>query len=260
QIKVNLGTGTVYWNGEKIFSYAQEEHTWSDIELGKYCSLSANLDPKILGTILDATISVSISSILKDLVGPADAWIIDLIVDDLALNIKPRLTGYIKFDCNWGDTLVVDDAVVNTSQVSIPVEFTMPDSSASEVSLSLDDLRYGVNFAVDWTISVDWAPLPSLIVDDQEWPLGTWPDFNVDLAEGTADLSTLAQYKYDAASGYWYLGSGIGDYLGEVPSGVAGAGDIPGFTLAGLLVAIGLGFVLLLHKPWKYIKFRPREV
>ncbi|GAB4310145.1 MAG: hypothetical protein Kow0069_10100 [Promethearchaeota archaeon] len=252
-ITINLGTNEITFLGQTIRADYNDEDpfSWESELLGGYCSIQGTLNPKLVGTILDATFSVHISEIIKALVGPTYEWIVDFVVDDLALNINPVVTGYVKFDLSLGGSSVAEDIWLTSTETIMPVSFTMPEASTSPIHFAFEDLRYGVNFAVDWTISLEWATIPSFFLEDQEWYLGTWPNVDVDLAEGTASLTSVAQYEYSESEDQWLLTSGMGGYARPAGGGGDGGGggsQIAGYPLLASMAFCALAVVVLLKK------------
>jgi hypothetical protein len=210
-VVLHIGTKTLEFVGDLLnFQTEIDDFTFEGIELGAYCDITGSISADLLGTIASLEFSIYLDEILKAFIGPTYAWIVDALVDDICFTINPEIVGYLSMDVAAGGSTIVDDAQFTMEDQVIPVSFIMPSSDTQEVHLEITDIKYGVNFQINWIVSINWSFVTGLFLDNYEINLGTWPIIAIDLAEGTASLTTVATYNYNATQGCFVLTNSIG--------------------------------------------------
>jgi hypothetical protein len=179
-------------------------------EIGDYLSITGGLTPNLIGEMISLEIAISLSAILSDLLPEPYGSFLDLIIEDLSLIINPILTGYMKMDILAGSQTLVNDYQFIQANTTIPINFTAPSSGSNPWTFNIVDLSYGVNFRVDWEVGLAWATIPSFFFEDQTWSLGTWPSFDIKIADGSATLNELSKYEYVPTEGKWTLMKAFG--------------------------------------------------
>ena len=253
QIEYNIGNGTLKVFGMDINTNANDDDvalSFEDYGLGDYVTIGGFVDSAVIGTILSIEIRLSIAELIKTLVGPEYAWIVDLIVQGLDLVINPLLDGFVEFDLMLGDTPIEEGITLDQLESEIPVTFTMPSGSTSELQFQIDNLQYGVNFRIDWGIDLMWAMIPGLFIDDYYWQIGSFPNYNIVLAEGSATLNSISKFQFDEDSNQWILVQGIGGYSDTItPSSASIPWNSTTFALGTIV-----GMILLIQKRKKSSK------
>ena len=249
----NIGTGAIEFKGDFINFKCYSEGLnleYENIELGDYCDLSGSVTSDLLGTIGAVDFKIRLNEMLKTLIGDPYSILVDLLVDDLSISINPILTGFLSVDIASSEEIIADEVKFNTTDETIDLDYDFPEDS-SDFQINLDDIKYKVNFATNWAIDIDWSIITGLFANNYNIPLASWPDFDINIAEGTTSLSKLAKYTYDSEKDKYLLMEAIGGYMPPEEDPNNDGCKIIGFPVWSILC---LSFVVITYlvKKFKY--------
>ena len=248
----NIGTGEIQFKGDFINFICPNEGLnleYENTELGDYCDLYGSVTSNLLGTIGSADFNIHLNEMLKTLIGEPCSNLVDLLVDDLSFSINPILTGFLSMDFASSEEIIADNIKFNETDELITLNYDFPTSGA-DFELNLDDIKYKMNFVTDWSIDIDWSPITGIFADNIIIPLATWPNFDIDIAEGTTSLSRLAKYTYDEGKDKYILMEAIGGFTPPEDGGL----NILSFPTWSIM-CLSFVVITILIKKSKHTKF-----
>ncbi|MHA2175601.1 MAG: hypothetical protein ACXABI_12285 [Candidatus Hodarchaeales archaeon] len=175
---------------------------FSDVyDFGNFLSIdSIYFDTTLLGTIFEASLSLHLLDIVRDLVGtfyPAVKPLLTIseyFVDDIDIVLKPRLDGLVIGDIttNQPSYVTLEKTSFSFLQENTPQNFNIEissDFSGDSIDISLINLNYALNFTNSW----DLVFVPGLLlglfnVEETTISLGIFPNLQWSVAQPTDSL------------------------------------------------------------------------
>ena len=177
-------------------------------DIGDYVTIDVLFTPQLLGEILNCNITVRLIEILKYFF-PQFTSMLSLFFEDIYLKINPIISGYLSAKVKLGNS---DQTIYwDTETKNFNIDLEIPDLSyGDKLSLEIINFTYGINFVVDWY----WGYIPSwlleLIIGENEYLLGQYPNINFDLA---SILGNITLKTWDAYTTTWGISLDDGDDL-----------------------------------------------
>ncbi|MFX0125557.1 MAG: hypothetical protein ACFFAE_18185 [Candidatus Hodarchaeota archaeon] len=170
-------------------------------DFGSYLSIdSIYLDTTLLGTIFEASLSIHLLDIVRDLVGtfyPAAKPLLtisEFFIDDIDIVLTPRLDGLVIGDIttNQPSHISLEKTSFSFLQENTPLTFNMDISSGfsdDSFNISLTNLNYALNFTNSWDlVFVPGVLLGLFNVQETTIPIGIFPNLQWSVAQPTDSL------------------------------------------------------------------------
>ena len=180
-------------------------YTLKDQSLNSYLTLTGlAFYPKLFGTILEGSLQLDVWHILDTLLAPsfpvAGALLkaIGFIVDGLVISLDFSVSGVVTLPISTSSNAVS----LNTSEITFSedklvnfVEITST-AGASDFDLVVGNISYGLNFNIEWVLSLSFKSPISAFIGGFDWSLGVFPNYTkklLDVPGGSMSISIVSE-------------------------------------------------------------------
>ncbi len=214
-----MNASLVYWFAQSSFSYNTSFTTEINVPLSSIGSILDQLgfgsyevadvpiiddylelselviQPAFVGEMVNGVIRLHVWEVIKAAVlylFPEAQKILDVIdwfLDSIDLTMNPVLQGVVRMDLSVAN--MPDDVTLNATELEFTgdkkrnyVEMTVDAGAVfdtEDVELDVTNIRYDLDFAINWGLEIAFAGPISAIVDDFTWDIGSFPSLAAEI-------------------------------------------------------------------------------